>query len=50
MEKPYIKPITKKIAEDYLIFKSKESVNKSGDSTRFLSYRNELIPAYFTAE
>lgn len=47
MEKPQtqaqIEPLTPKIAIDYLNFKLKEKKD-------FLSYRDELVPAYFSAQ
>ncbi|HMS90684.1 MAG TPA: hypothetical protein PKC87_00475 [Candidatus Absconditabacterales bacterium] len=56
MENTYIRPLTPEIATDYLKFKAKEQPKISKKNTlgedpkRFLSYREELIPRYFSAE
>lgn len=56
MDTPDIKPLTPQIAKDYLKFKAQETpkiVKKNTvaeDPKRFLSYREELVPRYFTEE
>lgn len=56
MDTSNIRPLTPEIAKEYLKFKAQETpkIAKKNtvaeDPTRFLSYREELVPRYFSAE
>lgn len=56
MDKPTVTLLTPEIAREYLAFKAKETKKMSKKNTlakdpkRFLSYREELVPRYFSAQ